>query len=57
MTIFNNSTPKPILIIRKEAYDLHRKKITLIMINADKYAYFMINANKNGDSKLNTENF
>ena len=29
-----------------EAYDLHRKKITSTLINVDKYAGFMINADK-----------
>ena len=39
-----------------EAYDLH-KKITSTMINAEKYADFKINADKNVDSMFNTEKF
>ena len=32
------------------------KKITSTMINADKYADFMTDVNKNADSMLKTEN-
>ena len=36
---------------------LTQKKITSTIINADKYADFMINANKNADSMFKNENF
>ena len=40
-----------------KVYYLHRKKNTSTMINADKYADFMIDADKNEYSMFNTENF
>ena len=43
--------------MRFEAYDLHQKKITSTMINADKNAVLMIHADKHADSMFNTENF
>ena len=33
------------------------KKITSTLINTNKYAGFMVNADKNADSMFNTENF
>ena len=41
----------------KQGVRLTSKQITLTILNHNKYAVFMINADKNADSMFNTENF
>ena len=49
--------PTILNFVDRERRMTYIKKISLTMINADKYAYFMTNVDKNADSMFNTENF